>query len=1160
MLPFPSYCLISEIHPNVTFDYALDTCVQAGDTLVLKTICTGFNAHLEISVDGLVEWKNLTGIIDNHVETRSVLFNSTHMHVLEATLTSKLGRNKTSANIPVNPKFSQLSFTVDPGFGEVNDNFTFILDNTGEFAVVNARYELQWKSNGNIRKEFMLVNISQNSQYNISRGFNETGVYDVNVTVSGLTCSWSSDSLSVIIGGAMLTLTSDKLFIKVITENVTFNLSGMAGAQVDFMVDFGDGTNTSFVERNLQDREKVFQVSKSYSEPGVYVVTAHARTTAGYINDTLNDTIVVQWPIPGLDAVRMSIKLPQPVALVIYEISLNQSASAPTNVTCLYDYGEGTSTIVDFVELTYENTIASNFTFLANQGKFLSNITCWNNVSIANLIIDVTIVPLTLDLFNVTTWHIVPFDVTGKNATVPFNFTILDAFVPPTGVDLYWVFESESKIEIKQEVNVTLTSFQWYHNFTTYGNKSVELTMRFGSQTRLLTFAVRAGALECVVNGGKVIETYLPATSKDMWTWHSLKTEEDWAIIELNGILNYTTYDVDYGDGTRDVSVHIHGSSAETLTLRHLYNVSGVYNLTVLASNVTTMETKMLSIFVEYPLRDIELKPNWTQSGLETFIPMPPGAVTYTFMIPTTRHPPTNATCDFSLGDGYTLNVTNITTTHQNPYTLMHTYQGHLWPPHPFPLPHMFNNEGAYPFWMYCKNRVSEVNISLTNTVVEGISKLKIVPKDPFSNVNYVSEFRVSFETGQNVTLTIYFGDSRAPVSSEPMDRGEQKVFRHVYIEKGTYAIFLAASNQYQTVHSELKYTVIEKTEFTIDDFNLTMTTHNPIDMNPNTLMANAIIEISVFLAVAPPLGVNVNLQFGDGENYISPFVNFTKHHSYATPGTYNLSLHVTSEKGIVGEFQEQLRVIRPCFEPEVHFPMYQNISSRLQVMISSPFTITSIVSTDCPDLRPIFHWAIMEMTAAPSLPGGWKYDGFNVTNITQSSLYFSHYAIPAGIYEASLRVSMEDRLDRQNTSRMFFEVVQAPLVVAIDGGQTRMLINSTALVLDAQKLTRDPNQRPGLQKAGLRFSWSCGRLTSSLDRPILKHHNVSKPEHFDNVTCFGSQGNPLNATGVNRIGTNLLVVDTWYIYRVIAEKDALWGVYDQLIMLRDGGLDIKIK
>ena len=568
--------------------------------------------------------------------------------------------------------------------------------------------------------------------------------------------------------------------------------------------------------------------------------------------------------------------------------------------------------------------------------------------------------------------------------------------------------------------------------------------------------------------------------------------------------------------------------------------------------------------FLEYPLivKDpppIELSANWTRNAIQQYlVPHPPAGLSLQIgLAENVFVPPLVTDCEVVWSDGNNSSMKAVSLSYTAPIGVDYSFLGERNKPHPFVRP-VWEKEGPFSCDVSCLVTGFAVpsKASLDMLVVEGIAELTITPKYPFSNVNFLAPFDLMITSGQGVTITVDFGDGTAPVSQPAENPYFPRVFNHAYTAAGVYSISVKASNIYQQETTNLTYTVIQKTSYPMQDFNITVVDPTPFGLDPVTMLATMNFHVDVYLAPSPPPGVKILQDCGDGVLNEVPFTSFGLQCSVTKFGLLSVNVQVVLADGTSATFQRQVTVMRPCIQPVVNFPSHQTLASRLQVIRRSPFDITSLIDINCRDLGITYEWRIRDMVYDVNAVGQWKY-GTTIQwhNVTNSSVFYFNKNIPIGVYEANITGITEQLSVLSSTSRMYFEVQKGPLTVGIAGGATRELPRDGPLVLDAESLSEDPDELPG----NLTFSWSCATLTDVSDRPYLPDVTINTPP-LDIVSCFGPPSNyPIGPRGRLELPNGLLADGVWYLFRVVVTKDDRFGVYDQAVRYRADALELEI-
>ena len=810
----------------------------------------------------------------------------------------------------------------------------------------------------------------------------------------------------------------------------------------------------------------------------------------------------------------------------------------PTSPTCLYDYMNGYSTTLQDVAL---DTAAPLMVFSFDAyGIHNVEVTCWNIVSISTkLVITFEIVPFDMSLLKVT----VPNHVAmtgGCGAQVPFTLSAADAVFLPS-LNATWSFTPGLP-----EAMETVTARIKTHPYPRGAHSGMSVDVQRTDTLETITLTVPdfiVGVLQVQVDGTYIVESHLVDYSNNRLPYYT-------AVV--NSTLNISMSMLDNQEALyfiqwtpTDVELFIvNDPDGGQWITNDVYNQSDVfYNHTIQAVSDTGIEIFELAIEVK-DLPEIVLRSNWTNDSVPIyFVPYPPGVMDVEiYLLENVFVPPESMDCELFFSDGENATISKASLSYTAPTAnISHRIPGERNGPHPFPRP-IWLKEGLLTLNVSCgrtgASAKSEAN--MTMLVVEGIAELTITPKYPFSNVNFLAPFDLMITSGQGVTITVDFGDGTAPVSQPAGSPYVPRIFDHTYTAAGVYSIFVNASNIYQQETTNLTYTVIQKTSYSIQDFNITVVDPTPFPLDSVSMFATINLHVDVYLAPSPPPGVRILQDCGDGVLNEVAFTSFDLQCNVSTLGLLTMNSQVILPDGTSATYKREVSVIRPCAIPTAAMPLHQTLTTRLRVKRSQPFDVAASVTTDCRDLVPRFTWRVRELVYDVNAVGQWKYgSNINWLNVSASSVFFVDKILPVGVYEANITVEMVSRPDLRATARMFFEVEKGPLTVAIVGGTTRSLDRVGDLILDAESVSADEDDLAG----NFTFSWSCTTITSLATMPLIALVTPTTPP-LDNVSC----GNPLTSEGKQQFNNAAFPDGVWHLFRVTVTKDDRFGVFEQAL------------
>ena len=365
---------------------------------------------------------------------------------------------------------------------------------------------------------------------------------------------------------------------------------------------------------------------------------------------------------------------------------------------------------------------------------------------------------------------------------------------------------------------------------------------------------------------------------------------------------------------------------------------------------------------------------------------------------------------------------------------------------------------------------------------------------------NDTFEFTADVPPGSNLKLQLSFGDG------EDKEVKNQDHVSHLYRKAGIYYPYLTGSN---ATFSEIMFL---KTPMVVDYYidTLLISMDEVISHPPGQI----IVRLSMPEDRHDIWNLSCQLTFGDFFDHqtynwtavIEHGVMESYHYSYKTLGSHIVHVKCSNILDTKRE-KTNVTVINACFDGKEMFDRQHSFShSPLVVYSHSRIVVRVRIAVICYDKDPVYQWTVKKSTV-----GNWE--DVSLMESSSGSIVLKSPVFSAGLYRLSLNVSYGQLPDNWLSEVTYVQIIDAPLVAGIDGGETRV-VSSLDILVDASALSYDP--KLGMGKSDyLYFNWTCSSCSSSSVRELRRCQynythvpcgDISKPAKNGVLLFLGSK------------------------------------------------------
>lgn len=616
---------------------------------------TGSNVELEWFLDSsstcLEEYSGtFRSSVRNHTFTSPLTNNitvvaansvhRTYKHVIVESIYGISGYNiTTESNAPHQTGSVSFVVTLDPSAPSETGDVTVEVDyGTG--------------SPTNISLTSYISQMKTTAGHSLSQSYPEMGNFTATFKVFNSLSSQSFEIGVYVWNAVDATFMADSLNINA-SQTSTFNFQYSGTYGFNYRIDYGDGSPVvEYIDPDSwSSAYNSTPFTHTYSGTGAYLVTSTAWNPF-YIS-VCDFTINVEDPIPddlALDPSQQII-IPYPDGLVDFIIAMPSNVASPTNVTCDFDYGDGTQetgvdTVFEYggngVKKTHNYTTAGTKSVLFN---------CSNLVSAIELAVDVVVKTFTLNDFVITFPSVVSMNTTSEQnsdgiyvaaselSSVNFTISLFSGAAAtirlPPNIFFTWDF-GDNTAQTRDPLDPT--DFWKVHTYELRGDYTITITMEDVDKATNLspTYSITMGVVQFNVN----------PTEGEVGT-----TQFSYTATGLGGVGDF---ELDYGDSTTPKT---DSAVAQLSATTKSFSNNGVYHSYVIVTNDSFYERVYLpeALKVDYPL-DPPLVVLFSNNTVD----FPPGSIEVNVTLPSGQAARPNVTCKVPI---YSVNFVQLVIT-----------------------------------------------------------------------------------------------------------------------------------------------------------------------------------------------------------------------------------------------------------------------------------------------------------------------------------------------------------------------------------------------------------------------------------------------------------------------------------------------------------------
>ncbi|KAL5019308.1 hypothetical protein ScPMuIL_005030 [Solemya velum] len=775
-----------------------------------------------------------------------------------------------------------------------------------------------------------------------------------------------------------------------VNDSIEFDFMNPPPSGFDYVVEYGNGDNETSIEGVLYSPFDVSPWTYRYSVPGTYKVTLFANNPAYQLISTI--WIRVQFPIQASDIVVENpdgYQLPFPDGILYFSIQMTVDHPTPTNVTCQYNFDDGTAPISDEVDLSFETVNQRNHTY-AFPGSYDVVINCSNLVSERNWTLSIEIIEFSVNDFGLRHRHLVGLN-SSETVLTTFAITLLNISRVPPFVTLTWNFGDGSG-----QIEEMMQSYMKDHVFAKRDTYVISLTVGFKNESTTISRNFRTGVIDFEVdvyqalvttgvftftvsgiegtNVTYLIESGVPGMNKtiqlsrgvgeaqfsystlgrhrpsvtgwnDTFTEYVKLTNTDTieVLARINGFdvtmmtphLIQTTDTAQFNVTLSDQANHPMGSLKLKKSINGSYITQGISNVTENGLTITIdpifqgHKNASIVIFSELDEEEFLFEFDvWDKLNVSIVLNVDALIVNGYIEFDFLNPPPSGF--DYVVGYGNGDKITSKEGVLYSPFDVSPwTYN-------------MYSVPGAYKVTLFANNPAYELNTTIWIKVQFPIPASDIVVENPDGyqlpfpdGILYFSiQMTVDHPTPTNVTCQYNFDDGTTPMSDEvDLSFGNVNQRNHTYTSPGSYDVVINCSN----LVSERNWTLsIEIVEFSVHDFGLRC--RHLVGLNSSETVQTTFAITLLNITRVPPF-VTLTWDFGDGSEQIAGVMqSYIKDHVFAKRDTYVISLTV--------EFNNESTTLSRNFKTGV-IDFEVNVHQALILTGVFTFTVSGIEGTN---------------------------------------------------------------------------------------------------------------------------------------------------------------------------------------------------------------------
>ncbi|KAL5018449.1 hypothetical protein ScPMuIL_004171 [Solemya velum] len=728
-------------------------------------------------------------------------------------------------------------------------------------------------------------------------------------------------------------------------DYIEFDFLNPPPSGFDYVVEYGNGDKKISNEGVLYSPFSASPWTYMYSVPGTYKVTLFANNPAYELITTV--WIRVQFPIPALDTMVENpdgYQLPFPDGILYFSIEMIVDHPTPTNVTCQYNFDDGTATMSEEVDLSFGNVYQRNHTY-EFPGSYDVVIHCSNLVSERNWTLSIEIVEFSVHDFGLRYRHLVGLN-SSETVQTTFAITLLNITRVPPFVILTWNFGDGSG-----QITEVMQSYIKSHVFAKRDTYVISLTVDFKGESTTISRNFTTGVIDVEVDVNQALIT----TGVFTFTVSGIEGTNVNYVIE-SGVQGMSkTIQPSIGVGEAQFSYNTLGRHwpsvtgwndtfkeyvklTNTDTIEVLARVNG-FEVTMTTPNlIQTTDTAEFKVTLSdeaiQPMGSLQLKKsinglfvtqgisNVTENGLTiTIDPISQGHKNVSIVI-FSELDEEEFLFEFDVWDMLKVSlVSSVDVLRANDYIEFNflnpppsgfdyvveygnghkktSPEGVLYSPFSAsPWTYKYSVPGTYKVTLFANNPAYELITSVWIRVQFPIPASDIVVENtdgyqlpfPDGTLDFSIQMTIDHPTPTNVTCQYNFDDGTAPIL-EKVDLSFGNVNRrnHTYTFPGSYEVVINCSN----LVSERNWTLsIEIVEFSVHDFGLRY--RHLVGLNSSETVQTTFAITLLNITRVPPF-VTLTWDFGDGSGQVAGVMqSYIKDHVFAKRDTYVISLTVS--------------------------------------------------------------------------------------------------------------------------------------------------------------------------------------------------------------------------------------------------------------------------
>lgn len=264
-----------------------------------------------------------------------------------------------------------------------------------------------------------------------------------------------------------VTISSFKRYVRV-QENVVFNVKVLKGSRLRYLMNYGDGKEST-LQRSASGLAIAGeeQFTHSYTSDGSYTVKVTVSNALGQVVKTLDQTIVVEYPVQGL-ILESNSPVSLQIGIASLYLSVSKNFTAPTNAFCAWTFNDGTPVSAPEplklkpLSRTHKYTNPETFVVRVNVSNHVSS-------SVVETIVRVQrIIPVVIVPSRQTKAQVMPGFGPDRNYFAVNESVVLNATSQPNDITYLWKYGDQT------ESNKSVVSWT-KHAYSQPGEYNVEV-------------------------------------------------------------------------------------------------------------------------------------------------------------------------------------------------------------------------------------------------------------------------------------------------------------------------------------------------------------------------------------------------------------------------------------------------------------------------------------------------------------------------------------------------------------------------------------------------------------------------------------------------------------------------------------------------------------